>query len=186
MKDLIELYPSFLSSKIFTKIIEAEQTQIEREELDIKNLEKEFFIDSAVVSLPLWAEFAGIEDNMLLDLDIRRSNIKAALKSMQTTTPLVVKNIAESYSNGNCEVVENYSDYSFIVKFISTIGVPSRIDEIKKIIDKVKPAHLNYDFKFRYITWGDTKKDNLPASWYKEKGYTWEDVKNGIHLKGVE
>ena len=60
--------------------------------------------------------------------------------------------------------------------------MPKKINEIKKIIDKVKPAHLNYDFVFKYITWSDTKEYGKPAKWYKAKGLTWKDVRNGVHL----
>ena len=60
--------------------------------------------------------------------------------------------------------------------------MPKKISEIRKIIDKLKPAHLNYDFEFKYITWGDTKNLGKPASWYKSKNFTWKDIRNGVHL----
>ena len=117
-----------------------------------------------------------------MPIDIIRSNILAALKAKETTTVEVIKNIVESYSNGTCEVIEHYGRYQFTIKFVGIIGVPKKISEIRKIIDKLKPAHLNYDFEFKYITWGDTKNLGKPASWYKAKGLTWKDIRNGVHL----
>ncbi|WP_347161584.1 putative phage tail protein [Peptostreptococcus anaerobius] len=179
MFNLIELYPDHLQNKTISEILKVEQEQLELEEKAIDNLIREFFIDTATFSLDTWAKFAGIEDDPLLDLDIRRSNIKAALKSKETTTIEVIKSIAESYSNGTCEVVEDYANYKFTVKFTGTVGVPSRIDEIRKIIDKVKPAHLAYDFEFKYRTWGDIKR--LGKTWndWKKLGKTWKDLREG-------
>lgn len=182
MINLLDFYPEHLKNKTMIEIIKAEQLQIEKEEESIELLINEFFVDTAVRSIPIWCKFVGIEDDTDLDLDTRRSNVKAALKTQEVTTVQVIKNIAESYSNGTCEVIEDYSNYSFKIKFISTIGIPKRIGEMKKIIDMVKPAHLDYDFEFKYITWGDTKVYGKPASWYKSKGLTFKDVREGRHL----
>lgn len=180
MFNLIELYPDHLQNKTISEILKVEQEQLELEEKAIDNLIREFFIDTATFSLDTWAKFAGIEDDPLLDLDIRRSNIKAALKSKETTTIEVIKSIAESYSNGTCEVVEDYANYKFTVKFTGTVGVPSRIDEIRKIIDKVKPAHLDYDFEFKYRTWNDIKALGKTWGYWKSLGKTWKDLREGV------
>lgn len=180
MFNLIKLYPDHLQNKTISEILKVEQEQLELEEKAIDNLIREFFIDTATFSLDTWAKFAGIEDDPLLDLDIRRSNIKAALKSKETTTIEVIKSIAESYSNGTCEVVEDYANYKFTVKFTGTVGVPSRIDEIRKIIDKVKPAHLDYDFEFKYRTWNDIKALGKTWGYWKSLGKTWKDLREGV------
>lgn len=180
MFNLIELYPDHLQNKTISEILKVEQYQLELEEKAIDNLIREFFIDTATFSLDTWAKFAGIEDNPLLDLDIRRSNIKAALKSKEVTTVEVIKSIAESYSNGTCEIIEDYANYKFTVKFTGTVGVPSRIDEIRKIIDKVKPAHLAYDFEFKYRTWNDIKAYGKTWNEWKAYGKTWKDLREGV------
>lgn len=177
-------YPEHHNNKTTNEVLKAEEIELNKEYEAIEVLKREFFLETAIESLPMWAKFAGIEDNEDLEIDIRRSNILAALKTRDITNVDVIKNIAESYTNGTCRVIENYADYSFTIEFISTVGVPRKIEEIKKSIDTVKPAHLAYSFKFRYITWGDTKNLGKPASWYKDKGLTWEDVKEGRHLDG--
>lgn len=182
MIKLIDLYPEHYINHTMEEVLKAQGNQLEGIELGVESLVREFFIESAVFSLPTWCKFAGIDYDSNLPIDILRSNILAALKSKEATTIEVIKSIAESYSNGTCEVIEDYANYKFTVKFISVIGVPKKINEIKKIIDKVKPAHLNYDFVFKYITWGDTKEYGKPAKWYKAKGLSWKDVRNGVHL----
>lgn len=179
MFNILDIYPDHLKNKTIKEILRVEQEQLELEEKAINNLIREFFIDTAVHSLDIWSKFAGIEDDPLLELDIRRSNIKAALKSKETTTIEVIKSIAESYSNGTCEVIEDYTNYKFTVKFISIVGVPKKINEIKKIIDKVKPAHIDYDFEFKYRTWDDIKAYNKTWNKWKNLRKTWKDLKEG-------
>lgn len=180
MFNILDMYPEHLKNKTIKEILRVEQEQLELEEKAIDNLIREFFIDTATFSLDTWAKFAGIEDDPLLELDIRRSNIKAALKSKETTTVEVIKSIAESYSNGTCEIIEDYANYKFTVKFTGTVGVPSRIDEIRKIIDKVKPAHLAYDFEFKYRTWNDIKAYGKTWNEWKAYGKTWKDLREGV------
>lgn len=182
MFKLIDLYPDHYLNRTMEEILKAQETQLEKIEWGIEDLVKEFFIESAIHSLPMWCKFAGIDFDGNLPIDILRGNVLAALKAKETTTVEVIKNIVESYSNGTCDVIEHYDRYAFTIKFVGIVGVPKRIDEIKKIIDKLKPAHLNYDFEFKYITWGDTKEFGKPAKWYKAKGLTWLDVRNGVHL----
>lgn len=182
MINLIELYPDHLINMTTEEIFTAYGYQLEELELSIDALVNEFFIASATFSLPMWCSFAGIDYDSDLPIDIIRSNILAALKAKETTTVEVIKNIVESYSNGTCEVIEHYGRYQFTIKFVGIVGVPKKIGEIRKIIDKLKPAHLNYDFEFKYITWGDTNEFGKPAKWYKAKGLTWLDVRNGVHL----
>lgn len=154
MIDLIEFYPEHLKNPTIIEILRVLNVQLAEEEEGIENLTREFNISTATNSLPLWAKFVGIEYNDTIDVEIMRSNILAGLMSNQVTTVKVIKEIAEKYSNGTCEVIENYADYSFIVRFTSTVGIPLKIDEIQKSIDRVKPAHLNYKFEFIYRTWG--------------------------------
>lgn len=182
MIKLIDLYPDHYINHTMEEVLKAQDNQLEGIELGVESLVREFFIKSAVFSLPTWCKFAGIDYDSNLPIDILRSNILAALKAKETTTVEVIKNIVESYSNGTCEVIEHYGRYHFTIKFVGIVGVPKRISEIRKIIDKLKPAHLNYDFVFKYITWGDTKEYGKPAKWYKAKGLSWKDVRNGVHL----
>lgn len=179
MFDLLAMYPEHLHNKTMREILNTETILFEMAESAIDELINEFFIDSSYYSLDIWSKFAGIEDDPTLDVDIRRSNIKAALKAKEVTTVEVVKAIAESYSNGRCDVIEDYNNYKFTIKFISVIGVPAKINEIKKIIDKAKPAHLNYDFEFRYRTWDDIKNYGKTYDEWKNLSKSWEDLKGG-------
>ena len=74
------------------------------------------------------------------------------LLSKNIFTPHVLKEQAKIFTNGEIEVIENYNDYSFIIKFTSVVGMPSNLDNFKNFIYINKPAHLNFSIEFRYNT----------------------------------
>ncbi|MBC2576588.1 putative phage tail protein [Peptostreptococcus canis] len=180
IRDLYSYLPFIYRNKYIDEILKCCQIEIEKFFDDLINSEKEYQVSTATYSLAWWCDFVGIDYDNSLDIEITRSNILARMKSNGITTVDVIKKIVESYSNGTCEVIENYSDYSFTIKFIDIIGVPKRIDEIKKIIDKVKPAHLAYNFEFKFHTWDDIKNTGKTWEDWKKSGKTWNDLKGGI------
>ncbi|EFD04399.1 hypothetical protein HMPREF0631_1390 [Peptostreptococcus anaerobius 653-L] len=179
IKDLIEYFPYCYRSEYLSDIVRCCQVEVEQLFSDIVDSEKEYCVSTATYTLEYWDKFVGIDYISDVDIDTMRSSIMASMKSNGTTTVALVKSIAESYSNGTCEIIEDYANYKFTVKFTGTVGVPSRIDEIRKIIDKVKPAHLAYDFEFKYRTWNDIKAYGKTWNEWKALGKTWKDLREG-------
>ena len=85
-------------------------------------------------------------------LQDRKDRIIYTLLSKNIFTPHVLKEQAKMFTNGEIEVIENYNDYSFIIKFTSVVGIPSNLDNFKNFIYINKPAHLNFSIEFRYNT----------------------------------
>ena len=103
-------------------------------------------------------QIANYERFMELDykngwsLQDRKDRIIYTLLSKNIFTPHVLKEQAKIFTNGEIEVIENYNDYSFIIKFTSVVGIPSNLDNFKNFIYINKPAHLNFSIEFRYNT----------------------------------
>ena len=103
-------------------------------------------------------QVANYEKFMELDykngwsLQDRKDRIIYTLLSKNIFTPHVLKEQAKIFTNGEIEVIENYNDYSFIIKFTSVVGIPSNLDNFKNFIHINKPAHLNFSIEFRYNT----------------------------------
>lgn len=103
-------------------------------------------------------QIANYERFMELDyknswsLQDRKDRIIYTLLSKNIFTPHILKEQAKIFTNGKIEVIENYNDYSFIIKFTSVVGIPSNLDNFKNFIYINKPAHLNFSIEFRYNT----------------------------------
>ena len=99
-----------------------------------------------------YERFMNLEFKKGWSLQDRKDRIIYTLLSKNIFTPHVLKEQAKIFTNGEIEVIENYNDYSFIIKFTSVVGIPSNLDNFKNFIHINKPAHLNFSIEFRYNT----------------------------------
>ena len=85
-------------------------------------------------------------------LQDRKDRIIYTLLSKNIFTPQVLKEQAKIFTNGEIEVIEDYGNYSFTIKFTSVVGITQNLDNFKNFIYINKPAHLNFKIEFRYNT----------------------------------
>ena len=103
-------------------------------------------------------QVANYEKFMELDykngwsLQDRKDRIIYTLLSKNIFTPQVLKEQAKIFTNGEIEIIEDYGNYSFTIKFTSVVGIPQNLDNFKNFIYINKPAHLNFKIEFRYNT----------------------------------
>ena len=145
----------------------------------IESTLNQFYVDSATYGLDCWEKMLGISKNNN-DIQTRRENIKAKMRSRGTTTVSVIKNICEAYSNGEVDIIINHSDYSFVIDFVGTIGTPRAFAELDKAINEIKPCHLAHSYRFNYNT-----HSNL-ANYTHEQlaNYTHDEMRNSSELRG--
>ena len=176
---LINKLPSFYDNDITKPIQDSLNVESNSINDEVDNILNQFFVDSATFGLDYWERMLGIPKNNF-DIDTRRENIKAKMRSRGTTTVSVIKNICEAYSNGTVEIIVNHSNYSFVIDFVGTIGIPKAFAELDKTIEEIKPCHLAHSYKFNYNTHG-----NL-ANYTHEQlaNYTHDEVRNSSELRG--
>nr|DAY25704.1 MAG TPA: tail protein [Caudoviricetes sp.] len=145
--------------KYYRDILEIEELQnaidLQLDELDIMSNEvlKQFFIYTATWSLPLWERIFGLTvGDTTSNLKERRENVISKLRSYGTTTKDMIVRVAKAFTNGEIEVIEDNPNYSFTIKFTSIVGIPDNLDNFKKVVSTIKPAHLNFNIEFRYNT----------------------------------
>lgn len=145
--------------KYYRDILEIEELQnaidLQLDELDIMSNEvlKQFFIYTATWSLPIWERIFGLTvGDTISNLKERRENIISKLRSYGTTTKEMIARVAKAFTNGEIEVIEDNPNYSFTIKFTSIVGIPDNLENFKKVVATIKPAHLNFNVEFRYNT----------------------------------
>ena len=93
-----------------------------------------------------------IKPDSEMTLEERKEYLLSILRGMGVTNVERLKIIAKSYDCGDIEVIQNYSSYSIIIKFVSVKGTPKRVNDLKKAIEKVIPCHLGVSYEFIYNT----------------------------------
>ena len=115
-----------------------------------------------------YENFMGLEYKNGWSLQDRKDSIIYTLLSKNIFTPQVLKEQAKIFTNGEIEVIEDYGNYSFTIKFTSIVGIPQNLDNFKNFIYINKPAHLNFSIEFRYNTHGQIKDKNLSHKYLKK------------------
>lgn len=138
-----------------------------------------FIIDSTEETISRWEKFMELKpvDNYLLQDRIER--VIYTIQAKGIFTPSFLKEQAKIFTNGEIEVIENFNDYHFIISFTSVIGIPPNMDNFKEMVDLNKPAHLTYEIRIRYRTWGELS----PYKWKELEPFTWDEIYQKAEIK---
>ena len=134
----------------------------------------EYPLASVILAVILITFSVALTTDKSISYEERRERILAKKRGNGTTTKAMIKNTAEAFSGGEVEVIENFSDYSFIVKFVGIKGIPKNLTLFKNMIEEIKPAHLNYELAFTYTVWSMVMAtDN---TWNDFSSKTWVEL----------
>ena len=112
-----------------------------------------------------------------MTLEDRKTFLLSILRGVGVTNVEKLKNIAKTYECGDIEVIQNYSSYSIIIKFVSILGIPKRLNDLKKAIEKVIPCHLGISYEIKYNLLNDLTPYTLQE--FVTKGLTLDDLASG-------
>ena len=173
--DLLEYLPSFYhNSDVIKTFMESNSIEVDTLKAYIEDLIKNLYVKTATWGLDLFEEELGLTTDKSISYEERRERILAKKRGNGTTTKAMIKNTAEAFSGGEVEVVENFNDYSFVVKFVGVKGIPKNLTLFKNMIEEIKPAHLNYELAFTYTVWNMVMAtDN---TWNDFNNKTWVEL----------
>ena len=131
-----------------------------------------FIIDSTEETISRWEKFMELKPVDNYSLQDRIERVIYTIQAKGIFTPSFLKEQAKIFTNGEIEVTENFNDYHFIITFTSIVGIPPNMDNFKEMIGLNKPAHLTYEIKYRYRTWGELS----PYTWGELEPFTWDEI----------
>jgi hypothetical protein len=121
-----------------------------------------------------YERFMNLEYKKGWSLQDRKDRVVYTLLSKHIFTPQILKEQAKIFTNGEIEVIEDFENYAFIIKFTSIVGIPPNLENFKNFIHINKPAHLNFNIEFRYNTHEQIKDKNLSHKYLKK--YTHKQI----------
>lgn len=142
----------------------------------ISDVLKQFFVEYATWGLAKWEAVCGIPVDESKPYDQRRSVIKSKLRGAGTVTLEVIKNVADSFENGEIKVEENFSKYEVVITFIGKRGRPPNEPDMRNVLREIIPAHLELVFKYTYLTWEELDAANLSWNALEELNMTWDQL----------
>ncbi len=118
----------------------------------VDSLLNQFFIPLATWGLQFWERELGEPTDLTKTYEERRAILIAKLRGVGTVTREMVERVAQAYERGKIEVInEAAPDGTFTVRFIDTLGTPPQIADLMAAIERIKPAHLEALYAYRYL-----------------------------------
>lgn len=152
--------PSFIAKgNIIKDIYKSQQAEADLLNNNIQDLINNLFVETATWGLESFEKKYNIEINLDDTLENRRSRILARMVSKgQPFTKETIEAISNQFTNGNIEVIEHLEDDYFTVKFVSTIGIPPKIQDVYDAINEIKASWLDVEYEFKYNTVYDLRQ----------------------------
>ena len=173
--NLLDYLPSFYhNSNIVKSFIDSNSIEANILKDYVEDLNNNLYVKTATWGLDLFEEELGLTTDKSISYEERRERILAKKRGNGTTTKAMIKNTAEAFSGGEVEVMENFNDYSFVVKFVGVKGIPKNLTLFKNMIEEIKPAHLNYELAFTYTVWNMIMSKK--SIWNDFSNKTWVDL----------
>jgi len=135
------------------------------------DMQKQLHLNTATWGLAAWEIMYGLAVDTTKNETTRRATIMARMGGTDTTRPITVKEVSEKFLQGKVAVFEVNAEYRFEVHFLEVLQQGQDIDDLKRVLEEIKPAHLAYTIILKYNTWGDLK--NKCKTWQTVKTKTW-------------
>ncbi|WP_061313868.1 putative phage tail protein [Clostridium botulinum] len=161
----------YLTSDLTKNITTAIANELNRYLEDCRNTQNELLIHTAKKTLDKYELDVVLPVSNNYEATYRISKIISKLRGQGIITIDRIKDIAEAYSNGEVEVSKKPSEYTLIITFTGTKGIPPNISDLESILNSLKAADWIIEYKFTYTTFAEMKK------------YTHADLSNYTHEK---
>ena len=176
-RKLIDYVPPYYDELLeSSEILSAENAEVARLNASINDLLAQFNVATATWGLREWERIAGVTTDATKTIGERRSVVIAKLRGAGVVTVEHVENIAESFQGGDIEVIERYADYTIVIKFVSSFGIPSNLSDLTDILREIIPAHLAIEYEFKFVTYDRVKGDYVTYDALLAAGFTYEQL----------
>lgn len=105
---------------------------------------------TATWGLEYWEKALGLKAEPGKQLDFRRTRVVAKLRGRSTTTVALIKEVSESFSNGQVDVVEIPEEDRLEIHLIGQLGIPPNMEDLAEILNEIIPAHLGWEFAIAF------------------------------------
>jgi hypothetical protein len=178
--ELINLLPDYYDQnetmQELQKTVSYETDQLQD---DMETAVDQCYAKTADVGLARYEKIYGITTDIKKSYRYRQERLAAKMSGLSATKKQLVEDIATSYTNAAVEVTEKFSEYTVVITFAGTIGIPGNIADIKESVEEVMPAHLAVEYEYLYNTHG-----SVAAFTHEQlRAYTHYEIRNG-HVFG--
>ncbi|GAA0389505.1 YmfQ family protein [Paenibacillus motobuensis] len=151
-REMFSYLPGYYeSSRVMQSDMDAKGTELDEFYKALDETLDQLFVRTATWGLDRWEQELGLTTELAKPIEQRRALVESKLRGAGQFSGRLVKNVAEAYDGGTVDVSFQPAEWSFTIKFVDTIGVPPNLDDLKMVIEEIKPAHLKVEYEFSYL-----------------------------------
>ena len=170
---LKKLEKQMRKSQVVRDIVNAMLHILNEVDEQTENLPKQIRPSTSTILLSKWEKEFGMEVREDYPEKFRQETLLAKERGAESVTKAVIKNTAESFSGAEVEINVNTDESLIMIKFAGTVGIPTNMEDLKRALEDIIPAHMELQYEYVYNTWKDVSK----LTWRELKQYTWKEVK---------
>ncbi|MCM2995930.1 YmfQ family protein [Paenibacillus cellulositrophicus] len=174
--ELFSYLPAYYEfSRVIRADVDAKGAEMDALYAALNETLEQFFVKTATWGLERWEAELGIPTDKTKPIDQRRSYVESKLRGSGKVSGSMIKNVAQAYDGGEVSVLISPGEYKITVTFIGTRGIPANLDDLKAVMEEIKPAHMSLEYKFTYLTWDEL--DKAKKSWDQTDALnlTWDE-----------
>lgn len=161
LEDLPGYYEPITEMRV---LMQASGKQFDKLQVDIADQLAQRFVGTASWDLDAWEAEFDVITAPGQPFDQRRAAIRSKIRGFGKFSGELLQRVAFAYDNGTIDASFNPSTSTFTVKFIDTRGIPPNLDDLKRAIEDIIPAHLLVTYAFTYLRWSELDTANLTWS----------------------
>jgi hypothetical protein len=143
------LPPHWRNSKVFEQVMGAEGADFDSILAAIGDIETQLDIDKATWGLEVYEKELGLQTDISKPLSDRRSVVKSKLRGNGKADAVLLKLVADAYTNGAVEVT--FPEGVIHIRFANVLGAPPNMADLTNTIEELRPAHLPFEFEYLYL-----------------------------------
>ena len=149
-----------------------------------RDLSNQFFPTTATWALSEWERLVRIMPEAGQELEARRRAVIAKLCSTGTTNAEMIRALSEALTGYGAIVTENFSEYSFSLRFYGEEATFINIDTqlLINTVEEIKPAHLR--FIIEKIRWEDIEAAGMTWEQLEARFESWNELENSFFCHG--
>lgn len=178
-RDMHDYLPKYYGGiKVADNIVDREAEELASLNANIDDVLAQFFIETATWGLAMWERIFGITTDMTRTYAQRREILLGKLRGVGKVDAELIKNVASAYSNGEVAVDNQAAEYTIMITFVSSLGVPEQIDALKAAVRDITPAHMAINYVFRFYTYAELKATGKTYADVTATGKTYAELYN--------
>lgn len=167
----------YQTSEIQINIAQAEGLEFDKLRQAISETLAQFFVRTATWTLDDWEEELGLTPANNQPDSERQARIVSKIRGYGTATISLIGEVAQSYDNGKVAAIQDHAAYKVYIRFIDTLGIPPNLDDCKKALREIVPAHLDIEYEFSYLIYNLLTASGKTYDQIKAAGITYDQFR---------